>query len=277
MRSYGKIETGFWLNPKVKQLSEDGRILLLYIYSCPHGNSIGCFVLHDGYIAADLGWKMERVAERVTELANNGFIARDEESNLMLVKGWFGHNTIENRNVAKAAMKTLLSLPKSPLLMALIIQIRQMNNKFLNEILNELPNEFINALGIRARVPEPEPKPEPEPEPQPAALTDFQKVFDAGSELFPQLAFKDTSPIRQWLNEGCDPEQDIIPTLKRFAGKDIGAWKYFSRMIADSKATRLAPMPQGQPRYGPQAQDWTVEDLINDMRAKGKLVDNSAT
>ena len=50
MRLYGRIETSFWQNEKVQRLSDGGRMLYLYLLTCPHGNSVGCFVLHDGYI-----------------------------------------------------------------------------------------------------------------------------------------------------------------------------------------------------------------------------------
>ncbi|MEI6730474.1 MAG: hypothetical protein WCL30_04375 [Pseudomonadota bacterium] len=33
--------------------------------------------------------------------------------------------------------------------------------------------------------------------------SDFQKVYDFGSEKFPRLATGQMSPIHQWLNEGC--------------------------------------------------------------------------
>ena len=43
MRTYGRIETSFWQNPKVRALSSDeSRHLLLYLYTCPHGNSLSC-------------------------------------------------------------------------------------------------------------------------------------------------------------------------------------------------------------------------------------------
>lgn len=253
MRTFGRIESAFWLNPKIKKLSDDGKLLLLYLYTCPHGNSIGCFVLHDGYIAADLGWTMERVCQRVTELVSKGFAQRDRESDLILVNGWFGHNTFENRNVALGAIKTLRSLPKSLLLNKLIESMKAINNKFLNEFHNELDNELQNTLGIRARVPEPEPEPEPEPKPEPVVAdkktqTDFERVFDLGIAQWPHLAATDSSIIHQWLNGGCSVDLDILPVLRRKAKENPRKWGYFTQAVADAKATRERPMPPGTPQ-----------------------------
>lgn len=155
MRAYGKIESGFWHNSKVRPLTEGAKLLLLYIYSCQHGNSLGCFVLPDGYISADLEWSSERVSKHVSELVSKGFIERDNNTNLTKILGWFGHNTIENENVAKAAIKTIKSLPNCIVKNSLINDLNELGNKFLNKFANELGNEFLN----------PEPIPEPIPEP----------------------------------------------------------------------------------------------------------------
>lgn len=111
MSRYGKIESGFWHSPKVKQLTERGRFLLLYLLSCPHGNAAGCFVLPDGYIASDVGWLAETVRETLSELLNKGLVQRDDATNLTRITGWWGHNAIENPNVAKHITKEILGLP----------------------------------------------------------------------------------------------------------------------------------------------------------------------
>lgn len=50
-----------------------------------------------------------------------------------------------------------------------------------------------------------------------------------------------------WLNEGADLERDVLPTLhaagKKFHGKRIRTWGYFSGMISDAKAARERGLP----------------------------------
>lgn len=166
MRAYGKIETAFWQNPKVKALTEDGRTLLLYILTCPHGNSLGCFPLPSGYATADLGWPAERVSERVSELVSKRFIEHDADTAIVRIVGWWGHNTIENPKVALGAMKTLRMLPKRPIIENAIKDLSAIGNKFVNPLLNEFANTYPNAF----RNPEPsqsltEPEPQPNPSP----------------------------------------------------------------------------------------------------------------
>src|SRR6185437_7416304 len=59
MTRYGKVETGFWHSKKIRRLSQNATFLMLYLLSCPHSNAVGCFVLLDGYVAADVRWSPE--------------------------------------------------------------------------------------------------------------------------------------------------------------------------------------------------------------------------
>lgn len=111
MARYGKIETGFWHSKKIRRLSQDAKYLMLYVLSCPHGNAVGCFVLLDGYIAADLGWTPEAASRCVEELIEKDLIERDEDTSLLRIVGWWGHNQIENANVAKHVAKEIAALP----------------------------------------------------------------------------------------------------------------------------------------------------------------------
>lgn len=166
MRTYGRIETSFWQNPKVRALScDESRHLLLYLYSCPHGNSLGCFVLPDGYIMADLNWPPETLALRFSELTARGFIERDPDSYLVRIAGWFGHNKIENRNVALGAMKIIAALPRGSIFDNLLADLVTIDNKFLMPLLSASGNHR-ERVPNRSESPEPEPEPKPEPEPE---------------------------------------------------------------------------------------------------------------
>jgi len=158
VRQFGKTETAIWHNPKFRGLSEDARQLWLYLISCPHGNSIGCFLLPEEYVAYDMQWVSKRVSKHVRELVSKGFLERDETTSLTRILGWWGHNTIENANVAKAAIKLLRALPHCTTRTNAFSDLNELGNRFANEIINEFANEFRNI--------EPEIEPEPEPRKQ---------------------------------------------------------------------------------------------------------------
>lgn len=74
-----------------------------------------------------------------------------------------------------------------------------------------------------------------------------------------------TRPLA-WLADGYDLEADVLPTIRAAAARaspqKIRSWKYFEQAIADAKATRLAPMPEGRPdeRTHHKTRDATVRD-----------------
>lgn len=159
MREFGRVETVIWQNRKFRDLSDDGRLLWLYVLCCPHGNAVGCFVLPDGYIAADLDWSFERVERTVSELLAKGRIERDKPTSLTWVKGWWGHNTIENPNVAKAAMKAIGSLPKCPVLSGFLTDFERFPKPLAKLLYERFPNGYANPIETK----EPEPEPETPP------------------------------------------------------------------------------------------------------------------
>lgn len=147
MRAYGKVETSIWQNPKFRRLSEPARMLFLYLIACPHGNSIGCFVLPTAYVAHDLSWSVDKAEETLSELSRNGFIRRDDDSGMVLITGWWGHNTIENKNVAKHVASSVNALPNSPLKQEVVTVLKGLPNlhETVSQTLSELlPKPFRN-------------------------------------------------------------------------------------------------------------------------------------
>ena len=82
MREIAKVHSSFWTSPNINRLSEDGRMLAVYLLTCPHGNSLGAFRLPEGYVAEDLKWDSDRVKRTFRELA--GTVSEP------LAKGFFG-------------------------------------------------------------------------------------------------------------------------------------------------------------------------------------------
>jgi hypothetical protein len=147
MRAFGRIESGFWQNPKVKALTERGRLLLAYLLSCPHGNSIGCYVLPAGYVMADLGWDETTANTHIKELIEHRRIERDASTGLTLIRGWWGHNRIENKNVAIAAGKQIAMLPQTSPVMAsfyktLLAREKDFGTAVWPEIKKAIPDDF---------------------------------------------------------------------------------------------------------------------------------------
>ena len=211
MRLYGRIETAFFSNPKVQNLScDEVRYLLVYLYACTHGNSLGCFVLPDGYIMADLRWSAEQVSKHVSELVSKGFIERDNSTRLIRIVGWWGHNKIDNSKVAKGAMKVITALPKCKVLDNLFKDINRDGNKFLNPLLNEYLNRNANTV---------EP---PEPEPEPESKYPFSKEKGISGNLDSDLEEETQLDDLQGRNKPTSPEAELFARGKEVLGNNAG-------------------------------------------------------
>ena len=105
-------------------------------------------------------------------------------------------------------------------------------------------------------------QPEPEPESPNGDMDDddARDPLTAMSDLLWEAGGKALDPTSTglmvlsrpiaWLQEGCDMEADVLPAIRaacaRASPKSIRSWKYFDQAVADAKARRLAPMPEGR-------------------------------
>lgn len=111
MRDYGKVHTSFWISDGMRQVSDDARLLALYLLTGQHTNMIGCFRLPDGYVSEDLNWTSERVSEGFDELSKNGFATRDSASKWVLILNFMRWNPVENPNQGIAALRLFAQVP----------------------------------------------------------------------------------------------------------------------------------------------------------------------
>ncbi len=111
MRDYGKVHTSFWTSTTIRELSEDGRALAMYLLTSPHGTIAGVFRLPDGYASEDLQWSSERVCKGFAELFDKGFATRCEQTKWVWVTKHFEWNPPENPNQRKSVSKVVAQIP----------------------------------------------------------------------------------------------------------------------------------------------------------------------
>lgn len=111
MRDYGRVHSTFWSSPTISPLSDDGKLLALYLMTCPHNTIAGVFRLPDGYIAEDMRWDSERVSKGFYELFRNGFARRCPETKWVWICKHLEWNPPDNPNQQKAVDKVVSSVP----------------------------------------------------------------------------------------------------------------------------------------------------------------------
>lgn len=111
MRDYGKVYSTFWSSSTTSSLSDNGKLLALYLMTCSHSTIAGVFRLPDGYVSEDLNWGLETVAEGFAELFAKGFANRCETTKWVWIRKHLEWNKPENPNQRKSAAKIALSVP----------------------------------------------------------------------------------------------------------------------------------------------------------------------
>lgn len=123
MRDYGKVHTSFWISDGMRQVSDDARLLALYLLTGQHTNMIGCFRLPDGYVSEDLGWPFERVSKGFDELSSNGFATRDSTSKWVLIRNFMEWNSIDNPNQGISALRLFTQVPDNTSLKPVLARV----------------------------------------------------------------------------------------------------------------------------------------------------------
>jgi len=158
MRDYGKVSTSIWNSRKFGKVPDDARLLYLYLHTCPHVNSVGCFVLKDGYATADLNWPVDRYSKALDTLCKAYLVAFDRSENLVRVVNFLKFDPFTNPKHAQGAVKLAISLPDCLEKLNVLNDIAGCRHADESEILHR----EIDRLSKGYRNPEPEPEPEPE-------------------------------------------------------------------------------------------------------------------
>jgi hypothetical protein len=75
VRDYGRVHSAFWSSADMRSLSDDDRLLALYLMSCPHATIAGVFRLPDGYGKTDADSETAGAAMLSPDAGNRGAIA----------------------------------------------------------------------------------------------------------------------------------------------------------------------------------------------------------
>jgi len=141
MRIYGSIHICFWANSDIQKLSDQEKLLALYLSTGPHSNMLGCVRLPDGYITEDLNWSMQDVKKAFHKLSHINFLTRDEKSCWLVVHDFLKWNPIQNPRQGIGIRKLFDLVPSQsivikPLIKGLITHGKYLPEGFLNELQN---------------------------------------------------------------------------------------------------------------------------------------------
>ena len=149
MRTYGSVHTCFWENHTNQQLSDQAKLLALYLLTGPHSNMLGCFRLPEGYVTEDLKWDTSKVKAAFNELSNISFLTRDTQSSWVVIHDFLKSNPIQNPKQGVGVEKIFNTIPENaavlkPLIKSLLVYGKYLQKEFLNRLYT--PNDQYETL-----------------------------------------------------------------------------------------------------------------------------------
>ena len=140
---YSKVFVKIWHSKDFRTLSEEGKMLFLYLLTSPHRNMGGFYYLPLPYLCFDVGLDEKRVSKAFEELTDKDMALYDYDTQVVLIKKWFCYNPIENENQAKGLNKQLAEIPKSKLFKPFVNCVKE-HCKYIESILKGFDIPFEN-------------------------------------------------------------------------------------------------------------------------------------
>lgn len=110
-RPFTMVRRSLWGSERFVSLPDDPtRYLYLYLLSCPHQTSSGCFVLKEAYALADLDmagadWTAAKYRKAKAGLVTSGLILADDATSEILITRWWQDNAPNNESWFTGAQK----------------------------------------------------------------------------------------------------------------------------------------------------------------------------
>lgn len=242
MRDYGKVHTAIWASPTFKALSDDGRMLAMYLLTCSHQTIAGVCRLPDGYVSEDLDWAPARVRKGFDELFRNGFATRCEATKWVRVHKFLEWNPPENPNQRKAVDKCLSLLPKE---VSWLNPSETVPEPFLNQEQEQEQEQKQEELSDEANASSSSPG---ATKGRPQVPCQYQAIVDAYHERLPMLPRvklmddKRKAAMRKlwaWILSSTKPDG----TRRATSGDEAVAWlsDYFARAAENDWLTGKTP------------------------------------
>lgn len=111
MRDYGQVQCSWWGHPDTVDLSDNEKLLFLYLLTGPHSNGLGCYRLPFGYVSSDTGKGIETVSKGFLELGIKGFAYHCKTTEFVVIPKYLKWNPVSNGKVAKARQKEFQDIP----------------------------------------------------------------------------------------------------------------------------------------------------------------------
>lgn len=146
MRIYGSVQVRFWENEKIQRLSDQAKLLAIYLLTGPHSNMLGCFRIPEGYIKEDLNWCQKTVKSTLQELRSIDFLTFDEKNSWLVVHDFLKWNPIQNPRQGVGVQKIFSLVPVESAIFKPLVNSLNRYAKYLDKEFSDGLKELISSI-----------------------------------------------------------------------------------------------------------------------------------
>ena len=168
MSRYRKVDVRMWNDEKFRDLSDDGKMVFIFVMTHPGMTALGAMRASVPGLAAELGWLPERLSEAFAEGLAKGLMEHDERASCVALPNFVKYNLPESPNVVKAWVNSLDMIPECPLKDKTIQRAKGFALGLSEGFRKALPEAFAKAIPKAMPYQEQEQELEPETEQEPS-------------------------------------------------------------------------------------------------------------
>lgn len=127
MREYSKISNSIWTSEKFSRLNSANKLFYLYLLTCQHGNSAGCFKIKIGYMCADMDWPEAQVLDGLCKLNDAGLALYNRVEHTLYIWNWYTFNSPQNPKHAAKIISDIFLIPYC-----------ELRNKIISDLIKDL-------------------------------------------------------------------------------------------------------------------------------------------
>ena len=138
MARYSKIYNSMWSDPEFEELSTEGKLLYVYLLTCPIGSAAGYFRLPVKQVAIDLDLTKATALELLTN--EQSLWQYDQETNQVFIRNYLKYNKLGGEKQMSNLNLQVKGLADSPLHLSFIKAAREYVGE---EVIEYLDHSFL--------------------------------------------------------------------------------------------------------------------------------------
>jgi len=124
MARYRKIDPRVWNDRKFRGMSDDAKLVFLFILTHPSMTALGAMRATMAGLASELGWETKDFGEAFREASSKGMLEADEEASFVGAPNFVKYNAPESPNVITAWRECLSLIPECDRLDTLLARVK---------------------------------------------------------------------------------------------------------------------------------------------------------